>query len=99
MRDLARVPDVCGEQAQRKDQERSAFQGADLMLAEWFGGRDPSPGADIIWDQLRGQQIDETLQVIRWDGLVEAGSHAEAARRGLQRLEGKAYVVRDGDEL
>jgi ribosome-binding ATPase len=38
-------------------------------------------------------------EVIRWDDLVEAGSHAEAARRGLQRLEGKSYVVRDGDVL
>jgi ribosome-binding ATPase len=38
-------------------------------------------------------------EVIRWDDLVEAGSHAEAARRGLQRLEGKTYVVEDGDVL
>jgi ribosome-binding ATPase YchF (GTP1/OBG family) len=38
-------------------------------------------------------------EVIRWDDLVESGSHAEAARRGLQRLEGKAYEVRDGDVL
>lgn len=38
-------------------------------------------------------------EVIRWDDLVEAGSHAEAARRGLQRLEGKAYEVQDGDVL
>jgi ribosome-binding ATPase len=38
-------------------------------------------------------------EVIRWDDLVECGSHAEAARRGLQRLEGKAYVVEDGDVL
>ncbi|MDQ3822781.1 MAG: DUF933 domain-containing protein [Actinomycetota bacterium] len=38
-------------------------------------------------------------EVIRWDDLVATGSHAEAARRGLQRLEGKAYVVRDGDVL
>ena len=38
-------------------------------------------------------------EVIRWDELLEAGSHAEAARRGLQRLEGKTYVVRDGDVL
>jgi ribosome-binding ATPase len=37
--------------------------------------------------------------VIRWDDLVECGSHAEAARRGLQRLEGKGYVVEDGDVL
>jgi ribosome-binding ATPase YchF (GTP1/OBG family) len=38
-------------------------------------------------------------EVIRWDDLVECGSHAEAARRGLQRLEGKSYVVADGDVL
>jgi ribosome-binding ATPase len=38
-------------------------------------------------------------EVIRWDDLVEAGSHVEAARRGLQRLEGKTYVVQDGDVL
>jgi ribosome-binding ATPase YchF (GTP1/OBG family) len=38
-------------------------------------------------------------EVIRWNDLVEAGSHVEAARRGLQRLEGKAYEVQDGDVL
>ena len=38
-------------------------------------------------------------EVIRWDDLVECGSHAEAARRGLERLEGKSYVVEDGDVL
>jgi ribosome-binding ATPase YchF (GTP1/OBG family) len=38
-------------------------------------------------------------EVIRWSDLVEAGSHAEAARRGLTRLEGKSYVVEDGDVL
>ena len=38
-------------------------------------------------------------EVIRWDDLVGAGSHVEAARRGLQRLEGKTYEVQDGDVL
>jgi ribosome-binding ATPase YchF (GTP1/OBG family) len=38
-------------------------------------------------------------EVISWDALVEAGSRAEAARRGLQRLEGKSYEVQDGDVL
>ena len=38
-------------------------------------------------------------EVIRWNDLVVCGSHAEAARRGLQRLEGKSYVVVDGDVL
>src|SRR4051795_4857809 len=30
-------------------------------------------------------------EVIRWDDLVEAGSHGEASKRGQQRLEGKTY--------
>ena len=38
-------------------------------------------------------------EVIGWEDLVAAGSHAEAARRGQQRLEGKTYIVRDGDVL
>ncbi len=38
-------------------------------------------------------------EVIRWNDLLECGSHAEAARRALQRLEGKTYVVEDGDVL
>jgi ribosome-binding ATPase len=38
-------------------------------------------------------------EVVRWNDLVETGSYAEAARRGLQRLEGKTYEVQDGDVL
>ena len=38
-------------------------------------------------------------EVVRWNDLVECGSHAEAAKRGLQRLEGKTYPVEDGDVL
>ncbi len=38
-------------------------------------------------------------EVIDWRDLVEAGSHREAARRGLQRLESKTYVIADGDVL
>jgi len=38
-------------------------------------------------------------EVVRWNDLVDSGSYAEAARRGLQRLEGKTYEVEDGDVL
>ncbi len=38
-------------------------------------------------------------EVVDWRDLVETGSHAEVARQGKQRLEGKTYVVRDGDVL
>jgi ribosome-binding ATPase len=38
-------------------------------------------------------------EVVRWDDLVAAGSHAEVSRAGKQRLEGKTYQVQDGDVL
>jgi ribosome-binding ATPase len=38
-------------------------------------------------------------EVLPWSDLVECGSQAEAAKRGLVRLEGKGYVVQDGDVL
>jgi ribosome-binding ATPase len=38
-------------------------------------------------------------EVVRWNELVESGSSAEAAHRGLLRLEGKTYPVEDGDVL
>lgn len=49
-------------------ESNQAQRRADLMLAEWFSGRAPSPGADVIWDQLRDGTVDETLSVARWDG-------------------------------
>jgi GTP-binding protein YchF len=38
-------------------------------------------------------------EVIGWQELLEAGSQAEAKRRGLLRIEGKAYEVKDGDVI
>jgi GTP-binding protein YchF len=38
-------------------------------------------------------------EVVHYDDLVTAGSLTEAKKRGLVRLEGKSYVVRDGDVL
>jgi hypothetical protein len=38
-------------------------------------------------------------EVIRWDDLIACGSHAEARKRGVERVEGKTYEVRDGDVL
>ena len=52
--------------------------------------------ATIHSDIARGFIRAET---ITWSDLLDAGSHAEASRRGTQRLEGKTYVVRDGDVL
>jgi hypothetical protein len=38
-------------------------------------------------------------ETIRWDNLLEAGSEAAARSRGTLRLEGKEYIVQDGDVL
>ncbi len=82
----------------------------ELGLISFFTAGDKETRA---WTLRRGQTAIEAAatvhsdiargfircEVIRWDDLVEAGSHAEAARRGLQRLEGKTYEVQDGDVL
>jgi ribosome-binding ATPase len=38
-------------------------------------------------------------ETIRWDQLLEAGSEANARAKGTLRLEGKDYIVEDGDVL
>ena len=38
-------------------------------------------------------------EVLGWQELLSAGSHAEAKRRGVLRVEGKTYEVRDGDVI
>ncbi len=38
-------------------------------------------------------------QTIEWNKLLEAGSFAEARNRGWLRMEGKQYIVQDGDVL
>ncbi len=38
-------------------------------------------------------------EVIHWDTLLECGSEANAKTKGLLRLEGKEYIVRDGDVM
>jgi ribosome-binding ATPase len=81
-----------------------------LDLISFFTAGDTEARA---WTLRRGQtalEAAETIhsdiargfiraEVIRWDDLVRLGSHAKAAAEGLQRLEGKTYVVCDGDVL
>ena len=38
-------------------------------------------------------------EAIHWEGLVQAGGYAEARRAGALRLEGKDYIVQEGDVL
>ena len=77
----------------------SFFTAADKEARAWTLRRGQTAldaAATVHTDLARGFI---RCEVIRWDDLVEAGSQAEAARRGLHRLEGKTYVVHDGDVL
>lgn len=38
-------------------------------------------------------------EVIEWNKLLEAGSYAAAREKGLLRIEGKEYIVKDGDVI
>jgi ribosome-binding ATPase YchF (GTP1/OBG family) len=81
-----------------------------LDLITFFTGSETEARA---WTLRRGQSALEAAEeihsdiargfirceVIRVGDLVECGSRAEVARRGLQRLEGKDYAVEDGDVL
>jgi len=77
----------------------SFFTAGDKETRAWTlprGGTALDAAAAVHSDIARGFI---RCEVIRWDDLVTSGSHTEAARRGLQRLEDKGYVVADGDVL
>jgi ribosome-binding ATPase len=77
----------------------SFFTAADNETRAWtlrHGATALEAAAEVHSDIARGFI---RCEVVRWDDLVDAGSHAEAARRGLMRLEGKSYLVEDGDVL
>jgi ribosome-binding ATPase len=75
------------------------FTGGDKETRAWTlpQGRTALDAAAAIHTDIARGFI--RCEVIAWRDLVEAGSRAEAARRGQQRLEGKDYVVADGDIL
>ena len=38
-------------------------------------------------------------EIIGWDQLVEAGGYAQARDKGILRVEGRDYVMQDGDVI
>jgi GTP-binding protein YchF len=54
-------------------------------------------GAGAIHTDLEHHFIH--AETIRWDALLEAGSEANARAKGTLRLEGKDYIVQDGDVM
>jgi ribosome-binding ATPase len=53
--------------------------------------------AGVIHSDLEKHFI--RAEVIHWDKLLEAGSEANAKTKGWLRLEGKEYIVQDGDVM
>ena len=53
--------------------------------------------AGVIHSDLEKHFI--RAETIRWDELLEAGSEADARSKGTLRLEGKDYIVQDGDVM
>ncbi|MDO8471425.1 MAG: DUF933 domain-containing protein [bacterium] len=60
------------------------------------GSKAPEAGKSIHTD-FRDKFI--RAEVIHYDKLIEAGSYAKARERGWLRIEGKEYVVQDGDVI
>jgi ribosome-binding ATPase YchF (GTP1/OBG family) len=58
-------------------------------------GTDAVVGAGKIHTELAKRFVRAT--VIRYEDFVRCGSEKEAKHQGLQRLEGKTYLVQDGD--
>lgn len=77
----------------------SFFTIGDHEVRAWAvsdGATAPEAAGDIHTDMQQGFIRAET---IHFDRLMDAGGMAEARSRGLLRLEGKEYPVRDGDIL
>lgn len=58
------------------------------------GAKAPEAAGEIHTDFIKGFV---RAEVISWDKFVECGSEARAKELGLMRIEGKDYVVQDGD--
>lgn len=58
------------------------------------GTKAPYAAGEIHTDFIKGFV---RAEVIQWDKFIEAGSEAKAKELGTMRIEGKEYVVKDGD--
>jgi ribosome-binding ATPase len=78
---------------------QSYFTGGDDECRAWVirkGTRAPQAAGAIHTDFERGFI---KAEVIRWDDLLRYGSEAAAKAKGAMRVEGRDYVVQDGDVM
>lgn len=75
------------------------FTTGDTESRAWtvrIGSTAPQAGAAIHGDF---EEKFIRAEIIMWDKLLEAGSYAAAREKGWVRLEGKEYIVQDGDVI
>ncbi|MBI3894795.1 MAG: redox-regulated ATPase YchF [Acidobacteria bacterium] len=60
-------------------------------------GATAAQAAGVIHSDMEKHFI--RAEVVPWEKLLEAGDYAAARQKGILRLEGKEYVVQDGDVL
>ena len=77
----------------------SFFTTASAEVKAWSvpGGTEAVKAAGKIHSDMEKGFI--RAEVISYDDLVKCGSLAEARKKGLLRLEGKSYIVQDGDVI
>jgi ribosome-binding ATPase YchF (GTP1/OBG family) len=75
----------------------SFFTIGDDEIRAWAIPRDTAAvdAAEVIHTDMKKGFI--RAEVVAYKDLMDAGSYAEARKRGLVRLEGKTYKVQDGD--
>jgi len=75
------------------------FTGGDKEVHAWtvpHGTKTPQAAGAIHHDFEKGFI---KAEIFSWDKLVEYGSEAEAKKHGALRIEGKEYIVQDGDTI
>ena len=64
----------------------------DLTLAEWFSGRQPGAGTDVVWDELEKGEASPFLRLVRWD------SETDLERIVLSELRTELKLRSDDDD-
>jgi GTP-binding protein YchF len=75
----------------------TAGEGKEAMARNVRRGSTAWQAAGQIHGDIQARFI--RAEVVAWDDLVEAGGYAGARDRGKLRLEGRDYVMRDGDVM
>ena len=62
-------------------------------------GRHPLPDAEAFARQLGEWGVSDGIQVVAYDDYIACGGEAKAKEAGKWRLEGKDYIVQEGDVM